>query len=191
MARRSLRNLYAPYVRSLPEIARFASRLDGLVANGTAGLRSSEIFETDLHTARTAVASRVAIAQRPQPQPSHCPVCEQDVEGWIARPHAGLIDLKVMDDIGVVGTVGGRRVVVGGPRLFEAEGIDFSPVREENENRKAEHDLHKAEGRANRAEEDARFAIDFAYSAIVEAEYATLDAMLARENAAQLAASSS
>ena len=104
VAWQSLRNLYAPYVRSLPEIARFASRLDGLVANGTAGLRSSEIFETDLQTARTAVASRVAIAQRPQPQPSHCPVCDQDVEGWLASPHAALIDLKVMDDIGVVGS---------------------------------------------------------------------------------------
>lgn len=41
------------------------------------------------------------------------------------------------------------------------------------------------------AEADARDAIDFALSAIVEAEYATLDAMLARKNAAQLAASSS
>src|SRR3954463_8303374 len=104
VARQSLRNLYAPYVRSLPEIARFASRLDGLVANGTAGLRSSEIFETDLQMARTAVASRVAIAKRPQPQPSHCPVCDQDVEGWIASPHAALIALKVMDDVGVVGS---------------------------------------------------------------------------------------
>ena len=54
------------------------------------------------------------------------------------------------------------------------------------ENRKAEHDLHKAEGRADRAEEDARFAIDFAYSAIVEAEYAALDAALARMEADEL-----
>ena len=104
VAWQSLRNMYAPYVRSLPEIARFASRLDGLVANGTTGLRSSEIFETDLQTARTAVASRVAIAKRPQPQPSHCPVCDQDVEGWLASPHASVIDLKVMDDVGVVGS---------------------------------------------------------------------------------------
>src|SRR4051794_41132450 len=104
VAWQSLRRMYAPHVRSLPEIARFASRLDGLVANGTAGLRSSEIFQTDLQTARTAVASRVAIAKRPQPQQSHCPVCDQDVEGWRASPHAGLIDLKVMDDVGVVGS---------------------------------------------------------------------------------------
>src|SRR3954468_8937382 len=104
VAWQSLRNIYAPYVRSLPEIARFASRLDGLVANGTAGLRSSETFETDLQTARTAVASRVAIARRPPPQHAHCPVCEQDVHRWLASAHAGVIDLKVMDDVGVVGS---------------------------------------------------------------------------------------
>jgi len=27
-----------------------------------------------------------------------------DVEGWLASPHAALIDLKVMDDVGVVGS---------------------------------------------------------------------------------------
>jgi len=48
-----------------------------------------------------------------------------------------------------------------------------------------------AEHDANWAEADATDAIAFAVSAIVEAEYATLDALLARENAAQLAASSS
>src|SRR4051794_36270131 len=100
----SLRRHYAPYVRSLPEIARLASRLDGLVANGTAGLRSSETFEADLQTARTAVAARLGIAQRPQQPPAHCPVCDQDVEGWLASPHAAVIDLKVMDDVGVVGS---------------------------------------------------------------------------------------
>ena len=59
-------------------------------------------------------------------------------------------------------------------------------LREDVESRKAEHDLRKAEGRADRAEEDARFAIDFAYSAIVEAEYAALDAALARVEADEL-----
>ncbi|HSS44517.1 MAG TPA: copper-translocating P-type ATPase, partial [Thermoanaerobaculia bacterium] len=32
---------------------------------------------------------------------------------------------------GIVGTVSGRRVAVGNARLFEEEGLDFSPVREE------------------------------------------------------------
>ena len=34
---------------------------------------------------------------------------------------------------GVVGVIGGRRVVVGSAKLFEEEGIDFSSVREETE----------------------------------------------------------
>ena len=49
-----------------------------------------------------------------------------------------------------------------------------------------EHDVHKAQHRADRAEEEARFAIDFAYSAVVEAEYAVLDAALTRMEADDL-----
>jgi P-type Cu+ transporter len=54
----------------------------------------------------------------------------------IALPTVEAFESKT--GLGVVGTVAGRRVVVGGPRLFEAEGIDFSPVREENERFAAE-----------------------------------------------------
>jgi Cu+-exporting ATPase len=39
---------------------------------------------------------------------------------------------------GVVGTISGRRVAVGNTRLFEEEGLDFSPVREELESFAAE-----------------------------------------------------
>ena len=46
-------------------------------------------------------------------------------------------------------------------------------------------------GDADWAEADVRDVIAFALSAIVEAEYATLYVMLARGNAAKLAASSS
>ena len=42
-----------------------------------------------------------------------------------------------------------------------------------------------------RAEDDAQFAIDFAYSAIVESEYAVLDATVARMEADELAGRSS
>ena len=38
--------------------------------------------------------TRVAIAKRPEPQPPHCPVCDQDVVGWIASPNAAVIDLN-------------------------------------------------------------------------------------------------
>ena len=65
----------------------------------------------------------------------------------------------------------------------EAWNQAIAKVREDVEGRKTEHDLHKAQRRADWAEDDARFAIDFAYSAIGEAEYAVLDASLARMQA--------
>jgi hypothetical protein len=65
----------------------------------------------------------------------------------------------------------------------EAWNQAIAKVREDMEGRKTEHDLHKAQRRADSAEDDARFAIDFAYSAIGEAEYAVLDASLARMEA--------
>jgi hypothetical protein len=57
------------------------------------------------------------------------------------------------------------------------------------ETRKAERDLARAEGQADNAEADALFAIDYAYAAIGEAEYAALDATLARMEADEMAAS--
>lgn len=62
----------------------------------------------------------------------------------------------------------------------------IAKVREDLESRKAEHDVHKAQRRAERAEDYASFEIDLAYSAVVEAEYAALDAVLARMDAEQL-----
>jgi hypothetical protein len=62
----------------------------------------------------------------------------------------------------------------------------IAKVREDLESRKAEHDVHKAQKRAERAEDYASFEIDLAYSAVVEAEYAALDAVLARMDAEQL-----
>ena len=63
-------------------------------------------------------------------------------------------------------------------------------MRETIEARRAEHDAASGERRAENAESDALFAIDFAYSAIQEAEYAVLDAHLARMEADELQASS-
>jgi hypothetical protein len=56
----------------------------------------------------------------------------------------------------------------------------IAKVRENIESKKTALDLHDAQLRADWAEQDAHFAIDFAYSAIVEAEYAVLDAALAK-----------
>lgn len=52
--------------------------------------------------------------------------------------------------------------------------------------RKEEHDVHLAQVKADNAEGDAEFALSFAYSAVVEAEYAVLDAILARKDADDL-----
>ena len=64
-------------------------------------------------------------------------------------------------------------------------------VRQRMDAKSAAVDAKVADSDADWAEADAEDAIAFALSAITEAEYATLDAILARENAAQLAASSS
>jgi hypothetical protein len=60
-------------------------------------------------------------------------------------------------------------------------------LRDRVETKKAERDVHVAQRRAENAEADAAFAIDFAYGAVVEAEYAVLDAVLARTEADELA----
>lgn len=61
-------------------------------------------------------------------------------------------------------------------------------VREDIERKKAAHDVGKARRRAERAESDAVLAIDAAYWAVVEADYAVLDALLARMDADDVAA---
>jgi hypothetical protein len=61
-------------------------------------------------------------------------------------------------------------------------------VREHMESKKTEHDVRAAQRKADSAEADATFAIDFAYSAVVEAEYAVLDAALVRMEADEAAA---
>ena len=63
-------------------------------------------------------------------------------------------------------------------------------VREDITDRRAEHDLDRANKRAENAEGDAAFAIDYAVAAIEEAEYAVLDASLARMEAKELAGTS-
>lgn len=62
----------------------------------------------------------------------------------------------------------------------------ISTVRRDLQSKKGEHDVQHARRRAENAEKDAEFAIDFAYSAVVEAEYAVLDATLAQKEADEL-----
>jgi hypothetical protein len=63
-------------------------------------------------------------------------------------------------------------------------------LKEDMADRRAEHDLDRANMRAENAEADAAFAIDYAVAAIEEAEYAVLDAALARKEADELAGAS-
>ena len=53
---------------------------------------------------------------------------------------------------------------------------------------KAQHDAMRAEHRAEHREDDAEAAVAFAYAAFEEAEYAVYDAILARQEASELAA---
>jgi hypothetical protein len=64
-------------------------------------------------------------------------------------------------------------------------------VRQNVDEKRAEHDVNVAQRDADNAEDDAAFAIDYAYGAIDEAEYAVLDATLARMDADSMAAGSS
>jgi hypothetical protein len=66
----------------------------------------------------------------------------------------------------------------------------FFKLQQNIEGKKAEMDLARSERKAENAEDDAAFAIDFAYSAVVEAEYAVLDAVLARKETEELSSGS-
>jgi hypothetical protein len=86
---------------------------------------------------------------------------------------------------------GDEKITGFGRDLQRSWNEHIAKVREDLESRKAEHDVHKAQRRAERAEDYASFEIDLAYSAVVEAEYAALDAVLARMDAEQLSSQAS
>jgi hypothetical protein len=63
----------------------------------------------------------------------------------------------------------------------------LAAVRKGADDRKAAHDLKTKQAAAERADQDAAFAVDYAYAAVEEAEYAVLDADLAHREADDLA----
>ena len=63
----------------------------------------------------------------------------------------------------------------------------LAAVRQGAEDRKADHDLKSKQRAAERADEDAAFAVDYAFAAIEEAQYAVLDADLAHREVDELA----
>jgi len=64
-------------------------------------------------------------------------------------------------------------------------------IRREVDKCRAAHDLEHAQHVADRADDDAAFAIDYAYAALLEAEYAVLDACLAHKEVDELSQASS
>lgn len=65
----------------------------------------------------------------------------------------------------------------------------LSAVRKDVEQKREAHDLRSAKKQADHADDDAAFAVDYAYAAIIEAEYAVLDAALAHKRVDELAGS--
>jgi hypothetical protein len=64
-------------------------------------------------------------------------------------------------------------------------------VRQDIDARKEKHDRAEARRAADTAEDDALYAIDYAYAAVEEAEYAVLQAQLARMDSDELEAAAS
>lgn len=62
-----------------------------------------------------------------------------------------------------------------------------SNIRHDIDDKRAAHDLKAAQRAADQAESDAAYAVDYAYAAVEEAEYAVLDAALSRMEADELA----
>ena len=67
----------------------------------------------------------------------------------------------------------------------------FAKARQDMDHRKAKFDASNAASEADWAEWNAQLTIDYAYSAIEEAEYAVLDAILARRDADEAAVAAS
>jgi hypothetical protein len=63
----------------------------------------------------------------------------------------------------------------------------IAKIRKDGDEWKSEHDAKRAEHHADHKEDDADAAVAFAYAAFEEAEYAVLDAILARQEADELA----
>ena len=64
----------------------------------------------------------------------------------------------------------------------------LAAARKNIDEKRATHDLKSAQRAERRADDNASYAVAYAYSAVVEAEYAVLDAALAHMEADELAA---
>jgi hypothetical protein len=105
---------------------------------------------------------------------------EQDVASARESAHEQADELRQAADKSKAGISG---------RLSEVQSSwneHISRVREDLDDKRGKHDVHVAQRTADDAEAYASFVTDHAYSAVVEAEYAALDAVLARMDADQM-----
>jgi hypothetical protein len=86
------------------------------------------------------------------------------------------------------GNEAGSNVSAWWAKVQQSWNENIASIRRAVDERKAQHDLKSAQRAAEQADEDAAFAIDYAYAALEEAEYAVLDADLAHKEADELAA---
>jgi hypothetical protein len=109
---------------------------------------------------------------------------EQDVKtaGESAQAQADALAKAIDSDA--------NRVSIWWGNLQRSWSDHMAVVRQHIDDRRGAHDLRTAQRNADQAESDAAFAIDYAYGAVEEAEYAVLDAVLARMNADELAQAS-
>lgn len=105
-AERALRQLYAHWAQSMPEIARLLANVDELTRMPAHQLYASERFVADIGNARSVVAERIAQRKRTAPAPSQkfCVVCEQPVEKWLPHPEATKADRAFMKQVESIGS---------------------------------------------------------------------------------------
>lgn len=108
-AERGLRQLYAHWAPSMPEIARLLGNLDELTRVPAHQLYTSERFVADLTEARSVVAQRIEQRKRaappapPAPQ-KFCVVCEQPVAGWLPHPELNSANRAFMKQVESIGS---------------------------------------------------------------------------------------
>jgi vacuolar-type H+-ATPase subunit I/STV1 len=132
-------------------------------------------------TARAKEAEQRAAAARDKAKAE----LEQDVESARISAQEQAEKLRQSADAGK------DKISVWWHDLQRSWNEHLATIRDDIDRRRSEHDMDKAGLRADIAEDDALFAIDYAYAAIDEAEYAVLDATLARVEADELVAESS
>ena len=85
---------------------------------------------------------------------------------------------------------GANRVSIWWGNVQRSWSDHMAVIRQNIEDRRSAYDLRTARRNADQAEADAAFAVEYAYGAVEEAEYAVLDALLARMEADELAEAS-